>query len=293
MMKPLALISRLRGLLSPGSRRRPVLVHAHLFKNAGTTFDWSLQRCFGESFFDHRDDEAMKRGAVYFGPWLDSQPRCQAISSHWVTPPLPQPATVDISLCLLLRDPIDRMRSVYQFERQQQGVDTPGSIRAKQLSFVDYMRWQMEPMPGPVVKNYQTRYCSGDYLGNDLDAMFDRACQLLNNTGSFGLVHRYDESMVLFEYLLKPLFPQLDLSYRKQNVLATERIPLSQRRAAILDELGELQNAVLAANYYDLQLFALAERRFDQLLATVPDLPARLAALQRRNQALAEPGTVS
>jgi len=32
---------------------RHVLVHAHIFKNAGTTFDFSLSRFFGHDFVDH------------------------------------------------------------------------------------------------------------------------------------------------------------------------------------------------------------------------------------------------
>ena len=46
-------------LLGP---RRHVLIHAHLFKNAGTTFDFSLQRSFGEQFVDHRDDAGWHAG---------------------------------------------------------------------------------------------------------------------------------------------------------------------------------------------------------------------------------------
>jgi hypothetical protein len=263
---------------------RPVLIHAHMFKNAGSSFDWSLQRSFGEAFVDHRDDDLMKSGADYFGNWLQQHPRCQAISSHWITAPLPEVPGLRPLLCLLMRDPIERMRSVYLFERQQQGVDTPGSLRAKKLSFLEYMRWQMEPMPGPVVKNYQTRYCSGTYLGEDLTDMFKRACAFISSTDTLGLVHRYDESMVLFEFHLRPHFPQLDLSYVRQNSLSNGLQPHAEKRAQVLEELADISTEVLTANDYDLQLFALAEQRFEQLIARVPDFPGRLTSLQQRNQ---------
>ena len=219
----------LRVLRGSSDNSRHVLVHAHMFKNAGTTFDWSLKRSFGDAFVDHREDDLMKQGATYFGPWLTDHESCAAVSSHWITPPLPRPAGIDIWLCLLFRDPVERMRSVYQFERQQQGVETPGSIRAKQMTFREYMAWQMEPVPGPVVKNYQTRYCSGDYLGSDLPAMFERAREVVSATDLIGLVHRYDESMVLFEYRLSKVFPTLDLSYVVQNALS----PLEIGRAHV------------------------------------------------------------
>jgi hypothetical protein len=275
------LLNGLRG------NERQLLIHAHMFKNAGTTFDWSLRRCFGAGFTDHRDDEAMKQGAHYLQSWLLSHEHCQALSSHWITPPLPEIQGLNVSLCLLFRDPIERMRSVYQFERSQTGVDTPGAIRAKKMSFAEYIEWQFQPMPGPVVKNYQTRYCSGNYLGDDLEDSFGKAEALLQSQPVVGLVHRYDESMVLMEYFLQPQFSNLDLSYVRQNVLSGMDTPMDDRRAAVLDELGELAPKALDFNRYDIELFSLAEQKFETLLQQVPDLDARLADLHRRSGQLA------
>lgn len=267
-------------------RSRSVLIHAHMFKNAGTTLDWSLARSFGDSFTDHRDNEGMKQGQSYLLPWLEEHVDCRALSSHWITPPLPESAGLEISLCMLFRDPIERMRSVYQFERAQQGVDTPGSRKAKELDFAGYIEWQLQPMPGPAVKNYQTRYCSGDYLSEDLEQSFDKSRRLLFSTRNLGLVHRYDESMALLEYRLRPRFPSLDLSYIRQNSLNMDGAGLAERRAAVLGELGEIADKAQESNEYDIELFALAEQRFDVLLSDVPNLQARLADLRERNARL-------
>lgn len=266
------------------NKPRSLIIHGHMFKNAGSSFDWSLARSFGDGFIDHRDDEAMKTGAAYLEPWLQANPHCNALSSHWITAPLPQVAGLELHLCLLFRDPIERTRSVYQFERSQQGVETPGAVRAKKMDFQEYMQWQMQPMPGPVVKNYQTRYCSGEYLGEDLASMYARARALVGHTDTIGLVHRYDESMVLFEYQLQSVFPNLDLSYVKQNVLSDGEADLSQRRQSVLTELGPDADRVLSENEYDLRLFEFAEERFSELIAGVPDMAARLDALKWRNQ---------
>lgn len=264
---------------------RHVLVHGHMFKNAGTTFDWSLARSFGDTFVDHRDDAGMKTSAAYLGPWLQAHTGCRALSSHWITPPLPELPGASLHLCLLFRDPIERMRSVYQFEREQQGVDTPGSRKAKQLDFHDYVHWQFQPMPGPVIKNYQTRYCSSQYHAEDLDGSFARAWALLESLPVLGLVHRYDESMVLMEYHLGPWFPNLDLSYQKRNVLSCDGATMAQRREAVLEELGPLAPQALERNRFDIELLDRVEGRFDALLASVPDLPARLSDLRARNRA--------
>jgi hypothetical protein len=265
---------------------RPVLLHAHLFKNAGTTFDWSLRRCLGECFMDHRDDDAMRRGAEYLVPFLREQPQLRALSSHWLAFPLPGDPGLDLHLALFLRDPIERIASVYNFERRQQGVDTPGSKKAKELGFLDYVRWQLQPMPGPVVKDFHTRYLSGDYLGEDLEVLYEKALLTLGSTPLVGLVHRYDESMVLFESLLRGSFPELDLAYRRQNSSGEESHDPDRRRAEVERQLEPVMEQVVEANRYDLQLFALAEKRFEQALNAVPHLEQRLQGLRERNRAL-------
>jgi hypothetical protein len=257
-----------------------------MFKNAGTTFDWSLHHCLGEAFMDHRDDDAMRRGAAYLEPYLREHPHIQALSSHWITFPLPHMPDSELHLVLFLRDPIERIRSVYDFERRQQGVDTPGSKQAKALGFLDYVRWQLEPMPGPVVKNFHTRYCSGNYLGEDLEALYAAAVVTIESTPLLGLVDRYDESMVLFEYHLLDTFPHLDLAYQRQNSSSDESLGAVQRRRVVERELEPIMDAVLAANHYDLQLYALAQRRFEDTLARVPNLKQRLQQFQKRNRAL-------
>lgn len=267
---------------------RNIILHAHLFKNAGTTFDWSLRRSFNSGFVDHRDDAAMKAGDGYLYQWLRDQPHCVALSSHWMTLPVSQPPDMNLLLCLFLRDPIERAQSVYRFERAQQGVDTPGSIKAKELSFADYVRWQLQPMPGPVMKNFQVRYCSGDYLGEPIETLGQRARELIAQVPLLGLVHRYDESMVLFEHRLRPLFPQLDLSYRRQNVTRGHALSLQQARAAVIDELGSLASELQQANTLDQLLFEQACERFDSLWHSVPDREQRLQELRERSKALAD-----
>ena len=36
------------------NHKRVIMVHTHIFKNAGTSLDWVLQKNFGKNFLDHR-----------------------------------------------------------------------------------------------------------------------------------------------------------------------------------------------------------------------------------------------
>ena len=264
---------------------RTVLVHAHMFKNAGSTFDWSLQRCFGDDFVDHRDDDAMREGATYLGPYILDRPRLRALSSHWVKFPLPQIDAIDIRLVMFFRHPLERIRSVYTFERQQ-GVNNPGTEHARKLGFIDYVRWRLQPGVGPVIRNFHTRYCSGRYTGKGFEEMYDSAIATIESTPLLGLVHRYDESMVLFEYHLQNVFPDIDLSWKLQNSSTGDQVSSNEKYSTAECDLEPVMEQVVAANRYDLRLFAEVESRFEQALAGVPDVELRLQNLRSRSEHL-------
>ncbi len=243
-------------------KKRQIIVHAHMFKNAGSTMDWALKNNFGSNFIDHRDDDEMLKGASYLGPYLKKHSSVSALSSHWITFPLPRIFNTKIWPILLFRHPIERIRSVYQFERKQTPATTPGSKKAKELCFKDYVAWQMEPMPGPAIKNYQTRYCSGEYLGDNITEKFNKAIEHVQAVPLLGIVDRYDESMVLFERTLSDAFPGIDLSYVKQNVTQANKASTQERIDSILNELGDVTEVVLEKNKYDLELYSLVEKLF-------------------------------
>jgi hypothetical protein len=273
--------------LDSGPSSRKVLIHGHMYKNAGSTLDWSLQRSFGSGFIDHRDDEAMKEGAGYLQRYLLAEPTITALSSHWLRFDLPKTSDLDCHLLMLFRDPLLRMRSVYHFERRQREATVPPNEWGKWDSFADYVRLKLRPQAGPVIKNYQTRYCSGDYFGDDLDRMFEAAVARIDSTPNVGLVDCYAQSMALFEYKLTAIYPELDLSWQVQNRSAEGTGTDSDAIYAQMEgELGGLMDEAIAANQYDLRLLEYVRLRFDGSMAGMPDREARLQNLYDRNAKL-------
>jgi len=265
---------------------RAVILHGHMFKNAGTTLDWSLRRSFGEGFVDHRDDDAMRNNGEYLATYLREHSSVTALSSHWL--PLPVPETPDIKprVLLLFRHPLERSRSVYKFERAQLDANAAGNKNARALSFRDYVKWRLQPGTGPAIKNFHTRYCSGNYFGKDMAQLYDQALHNLESIPLTGLVHRYGASMVLFEQSLVKVFPDLDLSWKIQNVSQSSTPSLEDKLEDIAEELGDTYSSLIDENKYDMMLFQYIQKRFEHQLSQIPKLGSHLSAMARRNESL-------
>lgn len=266
---------------------RDVLLHAHIFKNAGSTLDWSLERSFGELFLAHRADKPMRQKPVEtLKTSLKQYPGLLCLSSHALPCPAPQIDGVRFHTLLLLRHPLKRARSVYAFERQQE-AGTPGAQAAKRLSFPEYLRWRMRDDVGPTLRNFQTRYLAGQAARQPgyktTRQTFQAALDFLTREPYTGVVERYADSMVLFEEALGGRFPALDLAYRPQNMT---RSSLSEESLDWLDDLGALRDELIDKNSYDLALYQVAQSMLDDRIASMTGYDGKLQAFRARQAAL-------
>jgi hypothetical protein len=271
---------------------RRIILHGHIFKNAGTTFDWSLARSFAGGFVeDRQDDEMRARGREHIAALVESRESLVALSSHHMPRDLPRLKGVRFEPVYLLRHPLERMRSAYDFERKQR-IDTPGSLAAKSKSFRDYVEWRMQNNVSRTIRNYQTLYLAGHHrrASNAKIAVkfFSAAIETLRKVQLVGLVELYDESMVLFETALRESFPEIDLSYVSQNVSRKKRRQEEPGSAvaATLQALGNLQQQVIDENSYDLALYQLVKSRLTSQMAAIDDFDDRLAEFRRRCERL-------
>ena len=130
--------------------KRPVIVHFHLFKNAGTSVDKILQENFGERWIEIEGPNNRKLDPEDLIAFIRDNPQYDAISSHTAVVTVQEYEDIEIIPIFLLRHPIDRIRSAYDFERKQD-AQTPGSIKAKEGDFNYYMDWRLStPSPWQV-----------------------------------------------------------------------------------------------------------------------------------------------
>lgn len=270
---------------------RDVLVHAHIFKNAGTTFDDSLRRHFGDGFIDHRDDQAFIDGRnACLLDFLEANKQVNALSSHSLHFRITGNDTIRVNPVYFLRHPVARVWSVYNFEKQQTGVDTEGARRAKAMDLNSYVDWYMEAGSPATIRNIHTIFLSGDGPSPDnMDTKFAKARDYLaTGETNFAVVERYDKSMLVLEQKLAGRFPGIDLAYVRRNVSNDKpRASAHERAEELMAALTpEVADKLLAANALDMALYELANQRLDAALAKIGDVQVRLSALCQRCQGL-------
>lgn len=266
---------------------RPVLVHAHIFKNAGTTFDFSLRRSFGDGFVDHREDARFLDGRnACLLDFLTANPNVRALSSHSLHFRITGNDRLALYPVYFLRHPLARVWSVYRFERQQTGVDTEGARRAKELDLNGYVDWYLREDSPATIRNIHTIFLSGE--GPSPDAMDHKyaiaAEYLAKQEAGFAVVERFDDAMLVLENRLKPVFPALDLAYVRRNVSAenpARHVDDSVRE--LLDALdADIAVQLQQANAHDMALYRQAREQLDAELAGISGLEARRADFARR-----------
>jgi hypothetical protein len=248
--------------------KRKVIIHKHLFKNAGTTFDWSLKENFGDAFYDHRDDLPMrKEGQIYLIDFLKKNPKILALSSHHVWFHFKADDEIELIPVYLLRHPVERIRSVYNFEHSQES-DTLGPIMAKEMNFKEYVRWRMRDDVPPTVRNFQTRYLAGTKIAKPLNEQhLKSALEEIDNCNFIGIVDRYDDSMKIFEQEFRKLGISLSLTTNAQNMSQSiENINIGERVNSILSELEELGEIVVRNNQFDIDIYNYANEKLQHTL---------------------------
>lgn len=256
---------------SKSSGNRCIIVHVHIFKNAGSTIDSILRKNFGRHFIDHREDRAMIEGGVeYLKKIILDNPKLKALSSHHIrfNPKEAEMEGIEILPIYFLRHPIERVLSVYKYE-QKQSPSTPGSIQAKKLDLNDYVLWRMQPEVGGTIRNANTRCCSGlvkeKFIVDELS--LESAKENLLNSPCVGIVDRFDDSIKLFENPLKERFPSIQLTFSPQNVGQEMGKSLEERLFELKNKLKESTWEILhRENQFDLLLDSFARNLLEARL---------------------------
>lgn len=251
---------------------RHVVLHYHIFKNAGSTLHAALQRAFGTHACG-RLEGAQPLRTLTAQALLDhvlANPQLRALSSHQARLPVPTSDQVTFHPLLLLRHPLDRVGSVYAFERRQPHDSVSiGAPVARESDLAGYVRWRLLPDNGSVIRNFQTVHLSANFQDMRTAVATQRdlavALQHLQQLPCIGVVERAAQSLQLMQTRLLPSFGALDLVPDAHNVSPDRDASLDARLVAIERALGpQLHARLIEHNQLDLELYAAATRKFER-----------------------------
>jgi len=268
---------------------RLVILHYHIFKNAGSTIEDILDHSFGERFanVDTPAGEGLISNADLVR-FFDARPGLRAFSSHQIRHPLPEaPGYLFFDICFL-RDPIDRIRSIYTYFRQRPNPADPLSDLANRATLGDFIAGMIQDFP-LFVKNVQVNLlaCGGDSdepEPRDLDLATERMLA----TSFLGLVDCFDQSAAAGAHALRRAFPELDCGRPAVNVSDGLRGTVASRTEKLRQACSpEVYEELLRLNSLDREL---VDRARAEVLRRFQQVPRRTARpIQRAKRRTEEP----
>ncbi|OGA74823.1 MAG: hypothetical protein A3G81_16870 [Betaproteobacteria bacterium RIFCSPLOWO2_12_FULL_65_14] len=242
-------------------QKRKVILHYHIFKNAGTSVDRMLKESLGERWASwDTDNPGGKISPAEMEAFILDRPDIAAVSSHQVVPPLPD-RHLDVFPIVFLRHPIDRAYSAYLFEwKKQQGVECPKG------SFEDYVAEKFKHPRKNAIEDFQTlhfanRGYEARWPAGDLDdeVILNNAKRFLLSLPFFGLVEDYERSLGRMKKALAGRFPELSFKAYRENALQEETRTLFDKVRAIRSETApETYSQLVLRNQLDLRLYEFA-----------------------------------
>jgi hypothetical protein len=251
--------------LLPGRRgedERKVVLHYHLFKNAGTSLDALLQEQFPGGWLTREFPGQKDENARLLGEWIAGEPGAVVFSSHTAQLPPPTVPGVTVLPVIFVRHPLDRIASAYAFER---GQDVPGfgATLARNTTLAGYVETRLSMGGDRQCRNFHTHRLAAMYPGTADDEL-ERALRAVTELPFVGIVEDFAGSLARMQgWLGREGFTGLRLEPVERNVSRGRSAPHPDRLDRLAEDLGPWVHEMLVeANRDDLALYdAVAARR--------------------------------
>jgi hypothetical protein len=270
-----------------------IFLHHHIFKNAGSSLDYALKREFGEDGFVEFHPEQADDGRVSSQQllrMLADRPAVRAVSSHHffgrdfeaeLQPD--DKEKIYFFDAVVLRHPLTRLASIYTYYRGFHS-EHPLQLAAHRLEFPDFLEYLLYGYPNFCLNTQTTMFGSWHYGvppdGFNLTTAQDR----LRRCALLGIVEEYARTMCVAEYFLAPVFPELRLHGKSENISrkdsisgydgSLESLKLSMG-ASFFDEF-------LRLNQWDVALWEWAQKELHRRSDAIWKFDSRLEEFKSR-----------
>ncbi|WP_395340364.1 sulfotransferase family 2 domain-containing protein [Ningiella sp. W23] len=242
---------------------RTVILHYHLFKNAGTSIDAALKEQFTSDKWATKEFPNDKTAnAEQLAQWIKDEANIVCFSSHTAHLPVPSIPSVKVIPIFFLRHPIERITSVYAFEKRQT-VDTFGTKLARENDIKGYIEGRLSNVHDKQCRNFHCDKLGRVYPPTEHNELI-RATQALNAMPFFGLVEEFERSIDKLSRVLQNAgFDHVLLKVKKSNASQSGQLTIADKLSTLKHDIGEnLYETLLEANKYDIQLYEYAKRLF-------------------------------
>jgi hypothetical protein len=245
---------------------RTVILHYHLFKNAGTSLDAAFKDNFSEDEGEWVTKEFSnnpKENREGVTQWILENPDAKCFSSHTAFLTSINIEGIKIIPVIFIRNPIDRISSAYHFETKQ-NVDDWAAVLAKNTSFKGYVDTRLAMKWDRQCRNFHSFRFSTLY-GSECGSEIERALLAIDSLPFVGIVENFSDSVNELELLLKSEgFDNIKLSPKELNVGRAPSLNIEKKLLEIKLKLGDgVYNKLTLANHDDFDLYALAVKKLE------------------------------
>jgi len=243
---------------------RKIILHYHLFKNAGTSLDGAFKKTLLAGQWVTKEfpvGAAQNQKAVY--EWVKSTESAVCFSSHTAEFPVPEVEGVDIFPVIFIRHPIDRIASAYAFEARQNAA-TFGSTLARNTNLAGYIETRLSLKFDHQCRDFHARRF-GAMAADKQKSLMQKVEYALEKLPFIGIVEKYDQSISeLNQQLFEFGFSDLKLINETLNVSRKHGLSLEEKLEKIREEIGnDLFSDLEAYNSCDLELHELVSKRYE------------------------------
>lgn len=239
-------------------RERAIILHYHLFKNAGTSLDALFQEQFAERWVTREFPAQPRENRRAVQAWITGTPEAVCFSSHTALLPPPVVPHTRVIPVIFVRHPLDRIASAYSFERKQADPGF-GSTLARNTTLSGYVETRLSLPRDRQCRNFHTARFA-DMVPGEADDELRRALRALKELPFVGVVESFEASLQRLQSLLESAgFQGLNLRPVQRNVSRDRALSLEERLERLADEIGpELYGELERVNAADLRLYAAA-----------------------------------
>lgn len=258
-------------------RTRKVIVHYHLFKNAGSSIDHILRENFGDHRWRSEEFPLPTSTAAVLGgesnaplvqDWLARHPEVAVLSSHTAVMPLPQLPSTKVFPIVMVRNPMIRLQSSYLFQRQRfaAGFHNKTTCLAGENDLAGYLSGLLAMKLQPMARNFASVRLAAAVPGSPKQ-LRQRALGALELLPFVGVVELFDQSMQVLQRWLAPHFPEFRVLPAWRNTSDQANTSLRERLTRMRKAIGDdLYQELVTANQIDIDLHQAASVKITKAL---------------------------